>query len=291
MAKGGGARGMCPLSGSCGRKLIDFPRAAGSEDLSGEDKERTLYTLLGVKPDATESEIKKAYFRLARDCHPDKRPDDPNATERFQQLQRCKDCLLDEKKRKIYDQTGEIPGEDGAADLSGKSFEELYEYYRAIYAAVTEQDVKEWEHKYPGGHEEREDLESFYNRFGGDMRHVCDHIPFCEKEDLWRIKGVVDKMIADGVLAATDMYAKFRPKKLSPEEVAAIKRAREPEEGWAEAEGELKAKKKGGMGDLFALIQARQGERAGAFDALTASLEAKYGGSKAKKPKGGNKNK
>jgi DnaJ-class molecular chaperone len=34
-------------------------------------------------------------------------------------LQRVKEVLLDDEKRKIYDETGEIPGEDGMGDLKG----------------------------------------------------------------------------------------------------------------------------------------------------------------------------
>eukprot|EP00960_Hanusia_phi_P042213 755372-Hanusia_phi.AAC.3 len=35
---------------------------------------------------------------------------------------------------------------------------ELYEYYRAIYQTVTEDDYKSWEKKYPGSQEEKEDI-------------------------------------------------------------------------------------------------------------------------------------
>lgn len=42
------------------------------------------------------------------------------------------------QKRKVYDETGVIMGEDGLGDMQGKSFEELYEYYRAMYQQVVE---------------------------------------------------------------------------------------------------------------------------------------------------------
>mmetsp|Transcript_70906 Transcript_70906/g.147766 ORF Transcript_70906/g.147766 Transcript_70906/m.147766 type:complete len:293 (-) Transcript_70906:586-1464(-) len=260
---------------------------SGSEDAKDEPgAEKTLYDILNVDKTADPATIKKAYHKLALACHPDKHPDDPQAKENFQQLQKVKEVLLDEKKRRVYDETGVIPGEDGMGDLSGKSFDELYEYYRALYQAVTTKDLEEWEAKYPGSKEEKEDLKEYYQKFDGNMKNVCAHIPFCEDEDRWRIKEVVDQMIEDGEIEATEKYAKFKPKKLSAKQVKAMKENREPEEGWEDAKEELSQKKKGGMGDLMALIQAKQTDRASAFDSMTAALEAKYCTQKPKKSGG-----
>ena len=56
-------------------------------ELSGGQKkvkDTELYDRLGVKPDATSNEIRKAYYKLARVTHPDKvGKDDPEATEKF----------------------------------------------------------------------------------------------------------------------------------------------------------------------------------------------------------------
>ena len=132
----------------------------GHNDVAGTGREdspaeRTLYDVLQVPKTASKADIKKAYYALAREVHPDKRPDDPEAKEKFQQLQRVKEVLLDDSKRATYDRTGEVPGEDGMGDLSGKSFEELYQYYRDAFPAVTPEDIAAWEAKYPGSKEER----------------------------------------------------------------------------------------------------------------------------------------
>jgi len=69
---------------------------------------------------------------------------------------------------------------------------------------------------------------------------------------------VVDELIEAGVLERTAKYDKFKPKKLTEEQVKKIKAKREPEEGWEEAAAEASSKgsgRKGGQGDLFALIQ------------------------------------
>jgi hypothetical protein len=65
-----------------------------------------LYEELGVSPTASDKEIKMAYYRLARDWHPDKNPDDPNAEGRFKRISEAYQVLSDPRKRQIYDQLG-----------------------------------------------------------------------------------------------------------------------------------------------------------------------------------------
>ena len=67
---------------------------------------RDYYEELGVPRDASAAEIKKAYRRLARQCHPDVARDDPQAAKRFKDIQQAYDILGDSKKRKQYDQFG-----------------------------------------------------------------------------------------------------------------------------------------------------------------------------------------
>lgn len=60
-------------------------KATGSDSL-GKPKETSLYDTLAVEPDATPAQIRKAYYRLAQTCHPDKHPDNPEATAKFQEI-------------------------------------------------------------------------------------------------------------------------------------------------------------------------------------------------------------
>lgn len=64
------------------------------------------YQTLGVSRQASADEIKKAYRKLARENHPDLKPDDPAAAERFKQVQDAYDVLGDAEKRKQFDQFG-----------------------------------------------------------------------------------------------------------------------------------------------------------------------------------------
>ena len=64
------------------------------------------YQILGVGRKASEGEIKKAYYKLARENHPDKAKDKEEATKRFQKISEAYEVLSDPEKREIYDRVG-----------------------------------------------------------------------------------------------------------------------------------------------------------------------------------------
>lgn len=69
--------------------------------------DKNLYAVLGVHETASAEEIKKAYRKLARTWHPDVRPDDPEAEQRFKEISAAHDVLSDPKRRKLYDEFGQ----------------------------------------------------------------------------------------------------------------------------------------------------------------------------------------
>ncbi|KAJ1418486.1 X-domain of DnaJ-containing-domain-containing protein [Ochromonadaceae sp. CCMP2298] len=71
-----------------------------------------FYDVLGVPSNATAAEIKKAYYKKARDSHPDRHPDDPEAHSKFQIIGQAYQVLSDESQRASYDSAGKNGVED-----------------------------------------------------------------------------------------------------------------------------------------------------------------------------------
>jgi len=68
---------------------------------------KDYYKILGVSRNATESEIKQTYRRLARKYHPDVNPDDKSAEAKFKEINEAYEVLSNKEKRSKYDQFGD----------------------------------------------------------------------------------------------------------------------------------------------------------------------------------------
>jgi curved DNA-binding protein CbpA len=104
---------------------------------------KDYYTTLGVRPDASEEEIRKAYRRLAIQWHPDRNPGVANATQRFQEISEAYAVLIDPRKRHQYDQPR---GAGGTADFHHNRedlFRDLFANARA--SAVFDELTREFE--------------------------------------------------------------------------------------------------------------------------------------------------
>ncbi|ONK79923.1 uncharacterized protein A4U43_C01F11860 [Asparagus officinalis] len=76
---------------------------------------RDYYDVLGVSKNATSSDIKKAYYALAKKLHPDTNKDDAEAERKFQEVSRAYEVLKDDEKRSLYDQVGPDAFEQAAS--------------------------------------------------------------------------------------------------------------------------------------------------------------------------------
>ncbi len=77
------------------------------------------YRVLGVERDAGKDELKKAYRKLALQCHPDRNPGDKEAEHRFKEINEAYEVLRDDQKRAAYDRFGHAAFEHGAAGDGG----------------------------------------------------------------------------------------------------------------------------------------------------------------------------
>ncbi|XP_024536460.1 chaperone protein dnaJ GFA2, mitochondrial [Selaginella moellendorffii] len=89
-----------------------------------------FYDTLGVSKTASASDIKKAYYALAKKHHPDMNKDDPEADKKFQEIQQAYEVLKDDQKRSIYDQVGHhayVERADGVPPGPGPGFSSIFE--------------------------------------------------------------------------------------------------------------------------------------------------------------------
>jgi curved DNA-binding protein len=108
---------------------------------AGVDKD--YYAILGVPREATEEEIRRGYRRQALQWHPDRRPGDPRAAERFRAISEAYAVLINPPRRREYDEASRA----GAAGTFRHSQDELF---RDLFAdprasAVFEELAREFE--------------------------------------------------------------------------------------------------------------------------------------------------
>lgn len=82
---------------------------------------RDYYEVLGIDKNATDEDIKRAYRKKAKECHPDLHPNDKEAEARFKELNEANEVLSDPDKRARYDQFG-FDGPDMGGSAGGNPF-------------------------------------------------------------------------------------------------------------------------------------------------------------------------
>ena len=95
---------------------------------------RDYYEILGVPKNSDESQIKKAYRKVALKYHPDKNPDNKEAEEKFKEAAEAYEVLSDADKRARYDRFGHA-GVNGQGGFSGggMNMEDIFEHFGDIF--------------------------------------------------------------------------------------------------------------------------------------------------------------
>lgn len=157
----------------------------------------SLYDIFDIDKTSTKEEIRKKYKLLALKYHPDKNKDD-NSTQHFQELNKAYNILIDEEKRKLYDETGEL-----FEDFDLNNFKNAYEYFRNIFPKITIENIKSYESTYVNSLEEIQDIAHYYISKNGNIEDILNYIPFSTNKDIKRFVNIIEKLIKEKKLQKT----------------------------------------------------------------------------------------
>ncbi|RNA07991.1 dnaJ -like protein [Brachionus plicatilis] len=190
-----------------------------------------LYLVLNLEKDrATASDIKRAYYKLSLKFHPDKVADESKkheSKEKFQILGKIYSILSDDEKKKIYDETGCVDGEDEFFGANVKNWEA---HWRNMFKKVTTEDVDEFFEKYRTTDEEKNDLLKLYKKHEGNMDLILEEMFSQDSmEDEPRFKEIIREAIKNGHAEEYDNFTKESKKKASKRKAKFEKEAEEAE--------------------------------------------------------------
>lgn len=138
--------------------------------------------------------------------HPDKNPDDKEANEKFSNLHNAYNLLMDDEKRNLYNETGEI---DDKLDIN---LENTYQYYRDIYPTITQKDIESFTSKYRNSQMEIDDLITFYEDFNGNITNILEYIPLSSNDDIDRFLNIYEGLFKSQKLKRTTKFTQTKKK-------------------------------------------------------------------------------
>lgn len=239
-------------------------------------KTPNLYEVLGIKKEATETEIRRSYYKVSMKVHPDRAPEDPQATEKFQVLGKLYAVLSDKEQRAIYDEQGVVDEESDVLSQD-RCWEE---YWRLLFPKITKKDILAFEKEYKGSEEEREDVIRIYVQHEGDMDAISCSVMCFSQEDEPRVRGIIQAAIERGEVEAFPAFTQECDKKKRARRKRADREREEAEE----------MQKEMGLDDqddsLMMMLKQRQQSREKNFNSFLSDLEAKYSKKSAKGKKG-----
>lgn len=189
-------------------------------------KTSNLYEVLGVCKEAPDSEIRRGYYKVSLQVHPDRAPGDQSATTKFQVLGKVYAVLADKEQRAVYDEQGIVDEESVSLDQD-RNWEE---HWRRLFPKITLQDILDFEKQYKGSDEEVEDLKRVYLQHEGDIDLIMESALCCSYEDEPRVKDILQRAIDAEEVPAYKAFTHESVKKKNIRKRKAEKERKEAEE-------------------------------------------------------------
>ena len=173
---------------------------------------RCLYSALGLKVNADNTQIKKAYHHLSLRYHPDRSTEqDKDANKcKFQTLSKIHSILSNKEHRAVYDETGELIDE---GDLQAQD-RDWDSYWRLLFKKITKRDIEMFEKNFKGSEKEVEEIKKFYIRYEGDMDEILNNVMCSSVDDDARFREIITDLIKKGEVPEFDNFTKETPQKI-----------------------------------------------------------------------------
>ncbi|XP_025088835.1 protein tumorous imaginal discs, mitochondrial-like isoform X2 [Pomacea canaliculata] len=110
---------------------------------SSTNNKRDYYEVLGVSKNADQAAIKKAYYKLAKQFHPDMNKNDPNAAKKFQEVSEAYEVLSDDSRRQEYDTFG-MSGANASAGAGAQGrggFQQGFQGFEHFHGTIDPEEL------------------------------------------------------------------------------------------------------------------------------------------------------
>eukprot|EP00980_Cylindrotheca_fusiformis_P017369 scaffold5392_cov107-Cylindrotheca_fusiformis.AAC.2 len=141
--------------------------------------------------DASNTQLRKAYYKRARDYHPDKNANDETAKIKFQAISFAYNYLKDPERRKDYDEEGVLPEENDMDDNDGGESTNVHQDWKQFFDLIfgnlmSIKEIDSFALKYKMSPEEEADVLKYYTQFEGNLEKCLEFVMLSQEQDVER---------------------------------------------------------------------------------------------------------